>query len=397
MEDHKLNKEFQNLVTNPDFINWVNSPTTELDKYWEQYILDHPSLKNEIFQAKYILKKIRIEEKELNTAFVQGIWLNIQSKVFHSPVKVRRINNWLVAASITFLLAVGGIIFSQIIQNQKSVIDYQAISKVESDDGNVTLILSDKSERLIQSEDPSVTYIGQGEILIDSLMLSDNNKNKETDNEKMVNQLVIPKGKRSSLILADGTKVYLNSGSRVIYPVNFSKKEREIYIEGEAYLEVAHNEEWPFYVVTNHMKVRVLGTTFNVKSYADEATTSVILVEGSVQAIVKSKKILMQESELLTLSNESNKTTLEKVSVLEYVSWKDGWMHCNNETIESIAIKLARYYNVDIRFANPEIKELTISGKLDLKTECSQVFDVLSFTAPVKFEENNGIIIVSFK
>jgi ferric-dicitrate binding protein FerR (iron transport regulator) len=222
-------------------------------------------------------------------------------------------------------------------------------------------------------------------------------KQEEKNLEEIYNQLIVPYGKRSSLILSDGTIVYLNSGSRVVYPVVFQKEKREIYIEGEAYLKVVHNAKCPFYVTTDHLKVRVLGTEFNIKSYPDENKSSVVLVTGSVQTLINSKKILMKESERLTLNNISGKTSQEKTNVLEYISWKDGWLYCNNERIESIATKLSRYYNVDIQFKDQNAKMLTMTGKLDLKSEWREVLDIICFTAPVRYEETNEKIIISSK
>jgi ferric-dicitrate binding protein FerR (iron transport regulator) len=190
--------------------------------------------------------------------------------------------------------------------------------------------------------------------------------------------------------------LFLNSGSQAIYPVTFKKKIREIYIKGEAYLEVAHHTNYPFIVKTDHLDVKVLGTEFNVKSYPDETSTSVVLVKGSVQAIIKSQKIVMRENELLTLENSTEKTSLVETDVLEYISWKNGWMHCTNERIENVATKLSRYYDVNILFNDLKVKDITLTGKLDLKDDCSEVFDVIRFIAPTPIDykiTEEGIIL----
>ena len=151
-----------------------------------------------------------------------------------------------------------------------------------------------------------------------------------------MNQLVVPFGKKSKIELADGTRLWLNSGSRAIYPVVFQKGKREIYLEGEGYLEVAHNASSPFYVVTDQMKVRVLGTKFNLSAYKEDASVSVVLVEGSVEASSESGKLILKPNQLLNYQKSTRESTISHANVLQYVSWIDGWMLCDKEKLSSI-------------------------------------------------------------
>ena len=337
------------------------------------------------------------EKKEPNGDDVRNVWLNIQAKILNPPRKIRFINAWSVAASIVLILGIGAAIYSRISENRDASVNYSSMAMIESKGNEVKLIFSDNSEKLFDAEDPNIKYNKNGEILIDSVSLDNEISTPDETDKEAFNQLIVPKGKRSNLTFSDGTKLYLNSGSQVIYPVTFNKKLREIYIRGEAYLEVTHNADWPFIVKTDHLDVKVLGTEFNIKSYPDEIVSSVVLVKGSVQTIVKSKKILMKESELFTLDNVSEKTSLGTTNVLEYVSWKDGWMYCTNESIYNIARKLSRYYDVNIQFNDEAVKNMTLTGKLDLKTECQDILNVIGFIAPVDYKIINGNIILSSK
>ena len=127
-----------------------------------------------------------------------------------------------------------------------------------------------------------------------------------------MNQLVVPRGKRSSVELADGSKLWLNSGSRAIYPVVFSKKNREIFIEGEGYLEVSHDASRPFYVVTDAVKVKVLGTKFNISAYKEDNQVSVVLVEGSVEASVGLQKVVMKPDQIMNYAINTEKLSVEE-------------------------------------------------------------------------------------
>jgi ferric-dicitrate binding protein FerR (iron transport regulator) len=123
-----------------------------------------------------------------------------------------------------------------------------------------------------------------------------------------------------------------------------------------------------------------------------------VLVKGSVCAEVESKEIMMKENELLTMKNISGETSLVAVNVLEHTSWKDGWMYCTKEKLGNIAVKLSRYYDIHIEFQDPKIREMTLTGKLDLKSKSQEVLDVISFIAPVDYVINNeGVFILSDK
>lgn len=372
------------LIYDEKFIQWVLHPDRSSNLYWENFIKENPARKSEIHEAKFIIKSLNKKERGLDDTSVKDMWDIIHRKRVLLHRKTSPFARWAVAASVLVLIGTAAGIFYQQHAKDKTI-DYRLIAKIEPQGNEVRLILSDKSEKSFSSDDPTFKYNKSGEIEVDTIKLvAGQNKVKKADQESL-NQLVVPMGKRSSLTLSDGTKLWLNSGSRVIYPVAFGKKEREIFIEGEAYLDVAHNPEKPFYVVTNHMKVRVLGTEFNVNAYPDEVSTNIVLVKGNIQAEIESRKIPMQENQLLTFKNSSKETLLKKINVLEYVSWRDGWMYCNNEKLGSVASKLGRYYNKSIRFDNQSVMDLTISGKLDLKSKCEEVFDVISFIAPVDF------------
>lgn len=390
-----LDKEFQELLSNQSFIDWVNTPSPELNKYWNTFVEEKPSLRDEVEQTRYIVKRLNIKNPPIDESLRLKMWHHVQSELDTPLTKVRTIRWWGMVASFLILASVGSVLF--FLNSQSSHPDFDSVAKIDTVRNEVRLILSDNSEKIIDSKSPSFDYSGHGKVVVDSKLEIQLEEKSKIEEEETLNQIVVPYGKRSTLILSDGTEVTINSGSRVIYPVAFNKKKREIYIEGEAYLSVSHNPDWPFYVKTDHLEVRVLGTEFNIKSYQNEPQTCVVLVQGSVQAIAESGKVLMKESELLSVSNQTGETKIEKVNIIEYISWKDGWLNCNSESIGSIATKLSRYYNVDIQTKSEEVSKMEITGKLDLKTDVAKVLDVMSFIAPVKYEITDGKIILSTK
>jgi transmembrane sensor len=391
----KSNEIFQKFVSDQNFIDWVRYPTSASDKYWKTFRQKNPSLQNEFDYARYIIKRLHIKNEEIDDEIRIEVWNEIQKSLDISTKKKRFGYRWPVAAAIIVLIGIGVALLT--IKNQKSDIDYNSIAAIEPEGGEIKLILSDNTSKVINSKEPSFDYSKNGQVLIDSTTVIHEIEKAKTKDEEKFNQIVVPKGRRSSLILADGTKVFLNSGSLAIYPIIFSAKKREVYIQGEAYFRVSHDPDRPFYVITDHIKVRVLGTEFNVKSYGDETCTSVVLVKGSVKAIAETGNVSMKENELLTVSNKTGETKLEKTDVLHYISWKDGWLYCSSESISSITKKLSRYYDVNIRLKDDNVGKVKITGKLDLKGKCTEVLDIISFTAPVKYEVSDDEITLSIQ
>ena len=156
--------------------------------------------------------------------------------------------------------------------------------------------------------------------------------------------------------LADGTKVWMNAKSSLRYPVAFQGKERVVYAEGEIYLEVARDEKHPFFVMLNGMKVEVLGTSFNVNSYADENYTEVTLVEGHVAAYVDDKSY-----DLLP----SRSVDIRTVNVNDYIAWKKGQYVFKGRSLEEVAKVLERWYDMEIIFENEKSKKTVYTGVIN--------------------------------
>jgi ferric-dicitrate binding protein FerR (iron transport regulator) len=178
--------------------------------------------------------------------------------------------------------------------------------------------------------------------------------------------------------LPDGSKVLLNSGSILKYPTVFGNSSRDVSIDGEAFMEIAKDPKKPFRVSTNRFSVEVLGTTFNITAYSNENHSDVTLVEGSVKIITdnnkKTQKIIPGESASI---NGGKLSDITQVNTQFYTSWKDGKIVFRKETLEEIAKKLERWYNVEIRFADEDLKNEIFSGTLLKYKPVEQVFKSL--------------------
>ncbi len=385
------------FIHNPHFIEWVLKPTNESNQYWETYLKENPSQKKELEHTRYLIKGLIKGEKLLSERDVLALWDKIEKTKSHRNAKFIHFKRWSVAAGILLVLGISGWQMSKYINQKTAPIDYQSIAVNMDTCNDIKLILSDKSQKSFSSKEVDLKYNYEGKLQTKTgkqIHTEDLTISTET---LQMNQLVVPRGKRSSVELADGTKLWLNSGSRAIYPVAFKGKTREIYIEGEGYLEVVHDALKPFYVVTDQIKLKVLGTKFDISAYKEDDHVSVVLVEGSVQASSPTEKLTIKPNQLFNYEKLTQRSTIEKINVLEYVSWKDGWMLCNKERIQSITTILSRYYDVKINCNDPRLNNITITGKLDLKSKCEDVFKVICTTAPLKYELIDNTIFLSLK
>jgi hypothetical protein len=410
----RLYKGSNDFVTNDDFVDWVLHPVPQSDLYWREFIQDNPSSEAAIEEAIFFIKNIIPHEKQLDDRKLETLWNTIRKdtvKKNHS----RRFYAWFVAATIITIMGLS-LLFYFPSDHEKRLTDYTPVLKATGGSNEVRLIFSDNSERTFSSNDLDIRYDKDGGIEITTengkrstsisteTRRTDRDKQKNTQGltsknreQEQLNQLVVPRGKRSSLTLSDGTRLYLNSGSRAIFPVKFSDEKRELFVDGEAYIEVAHDSKRPFFAVTDEMSVKVLGTKFNISAYPEDTYCSVVLVEGNVQAEVNSQQIVMDPNHLLVYQKNIKETTLGKTEVLPYISWKDGWLYCEKEKLREVANKLSRYYDIKIEFQDKETSELTLYGKLDLKSECEEIFKAISAIAPISCVVSDDKIIVSKK
>lgn len=231
------------------------------------------------------------------------------------------------------------------------------------------LILNDHRTVLLDKENSDVYYSREG-IRIDSGSVL----REETE---AFNTLVVPYGKRSTLTLADGTRIWVNSGSRLVYPARFGGSTREVYLEGEAYFVVAHDPEHPFWVHTKSLKTKVTGTEFDISSYEDDRESYAVLTKGSIELTPEGHSGRYRlEPGMKALYRESS-IQLAKINVEEYVSWREGYLAVRKAPLREIVKKLSRYYKLELVLPEDLDDQDTFSGNLYLQDDPTQVFSTL--------------------
>lgn len=197
-----------------------------------------------------------------------------------------------------------------------------------------------------------------------------------------------PVGSRMNIELGDGTKVWLNHGSKLKYPYRFSGKSRKVFLTGEAYFIVAHNKDIPFVVGTSKLDVKATGTEFNVSAYPDDHVVETTLVEGKVILFKNSSSHeikALSPGECLKFDDQKNAYALESGSIEKYIAWKDGLLVFKNDPMEDIAKKLARWYNVEVEITNEKAKEYTCTATFTDET-LAQALELMTLPTPVHFK-----------
>jgi ferric-dicitrate binding protein FerR (iron transport regulator) len=405
MSEEKKNKLLE-LLESGDIADWIiQAPddSEESDIYIQQLLA--------------LMKHVKTDDQYLSPE--EKTWLFNQiaertirrKNILRKNIRHRRV--WRtaasIAASVAILVASIAVIYSY--HNKKRGRSQQNIENAQQIVGNInyeqqekiSLVRSGAEAIQIEEENAEIIYDNKGNVNISSSSEEDTKASSSKDTKASVeemNKLYVPYGKRSSIVLSDGSKVWLNSGSELEFPSvfkgdkNSNGASRHIRLKGEAYLEVAADTK-PFIVHTGGFDVHVHGTKFNITAYTEEVENqSVVLVEGAVEvAIEKHEPVILAANERLTIDNLKK----HSVDVNEYISWKDNILILNRISIADILPKIGRYYNItfDDGLAKDLLKK-TCTGKLYLSAEIDDIMLSLSSLSKTIYRHtDNKIILIS--
>jgi ferric-dicitrate binding protein FerR (iron transport regulator) len=199
------------------------------------------------------------------------------------------------------------------------------------------------------------------------------------------NHLIVPRGCEFTAQLPDGSIVWLNSGTSLRFPVNFPRGERTVYMEGEAYFDVARDEGSPFRVISGDKVVTVLGTRFNVSAYADDPTWHATLVEGKVSILARGKESVLMPSQQYLIYNATGKVEVNTVETETYTSWTRGQIYFKLSPLEEIVRKLERWYDFTITYKEEELKQVKFRGGINKYRPLEETLHYLEETGRVRF------------
>ena len=301
------------------------------------------------------------------------------------------------AAAIIVFLAAGADLFFSNNSNRQAISENQPTKPIRDIappvSANAVLTLADGSRIVLDSAgNGSLATQGAASIikLADGRIAYTANANSVS--EVQYNTLTVPRGSKvMSLVLADGSKVWMNAESSLRYPTAFVGSERKVEITGEAYFEVAKNAAMPFVVKKGDMAVQVLGTHFNVNTYEDEEQMKITLLEGSVNVSQGNNKSLLKPGQQARIQNGIMNVT-NQVDIEEVMAWKNGLFNFKGDNINTVMRQLARWYDLDVYYEKQVTEKFYV--KMNRNTNVSNVFKILETTGGVHFKIEGKKIMV---
>ncbi len=216
--------------------------------------------------------------------------------------------------------------------------------------------------------------------------------------QKTVTESIAPYGQKSQLVLADGTKVFLNSGTVLRYDNRFGKQNRKIEMTGEAYFEVAKNKRIPFIINTADIEIKVLGTKFNVMAYPDEPQIETTVTEGTVNVkeLKNGSSVVITANQKASYIKKNHLLTQQNVNSFIYSSWKENILYFDNENFENVIKKLERWYNVNIELTGKDSVDDRFT--LTIKNESlREVLDLIGLTTPLNYKIKDNQVTITYK
>ncbi len=386
-EKTEIKQDVCNFLQDEDFIRWRLFQTKESGDYWLTFRIEHPHLEEALLEAIRQFSSVEINKHHLSETEKQRIYRSLLQNVSHH--KQRRLMARISSAAAVLMIALLSVLYvtqkddrRELQQWENDVIVGKALPEEE-----IYLIAAGKRINLARNVHIGLTDDGKA-VITDSTasmkeLMLDKNK---------LNKLVVPYGKRSNLTLSDGTEVWLNSGTQLDFPSKFNGKTREIHVDGEIFIDVAHNTKIPFIVHAQDMDILVQGTSFNISAYSDEHRKTVVLVEGRVN-IGKGNSQLAELMPNEKIDITGNNIRKESVEVSAYISWKKGMLEFNATPMSEILKKIGRYYNVQFDSnSDIQLNDQTCSGKLFLSNNLDSVMRSVSILSSTEYKRENNII-----
>jgi len=354
----------------------------------------------DLFESESGMEDLNEEEKE---RLKQGIKNDIQEQIVKKELrtaKVRKIHSLRkIAAVLLFLLVSGAVFYLFHTKNstfEPSVAENNGTQQEEiHPGGNKAILTLANGQKIVLDSSSQKTFSSQSYINMsrDSGILVYTSAQKETKQTRY-NTITTPYGGKYKVVLSDGTKVWLNAGSSLHYPIAFNGNKRKVTLTGEGYFEVAQNKNKPFVVKAEGLQVKVLGTHFNINAYPENKEVKTTLAEGSVLVSKGKDSKQLSPGEQAGWNRDNRRFSVSKVNVREMLAWKNDLFYFDNTNIKSIMQQLARWYNVQVRYNMKEVDKKNFSGVMSRYTDIKEILKRMELTGTIHFEVEGKKVIV---
>ena len=373
-----------------DYLKGVATP--EQEELVEQWILDSEENSKRFYQIKAAYAASGFDETAQTVDMDKG-YIRFKRAVYsRKRASYRRLSPYLkYAAAVLFLVGISFLF-------QQGFFNDDAPNLLVPPEETITLELEDGSIQIINPEDSKEVRDAQGNVMGNQQKTQLIYTGESTPEALVHNTLTVPYGKRFDVVLSDGTIIYMNAGTELKYPISFlSEGNREVYVSGEAYFDVAPDTERPFIVNAETLDIEVLGTEFNVQAYPEDKLSDVVLVEGSVAMYAneghKENVTVLTPGNKGSFDRSDSEIVTEKVNVRVYTSWRNGELVYRNIPFKHMLKKLERHYNIKMVLDNSVLGEELFSASFDRKS-IEDVLKSFDEVYSIEYTITNNMVII---
>lgn len=352
------------------------------------FLKDCPQQSKMAEEAFAFISALKIVKKNIPVEDVDEEYMKFLRIIHENKQKKKKLLHWIYGLVAVFVLGCVLIPYYNYVpeKDKDKIMSYFDNMNIDSE--NVQMIVDSEKAIELKHDFAEIQLLKDGSVRVDSNVIIPLNTEETVNGIAYTNdglhQLIVPKGKRSTLTFADGTKIWINSGTKILYPKVFSKEKREFYVDGEVFVEAAKEKERPLIVHTERLDVKVLGTTFNVTAYQSEPIVNVVLVDGKVEVCAETNdKVLLSPNQLVEY--EHSNMSVRTVDVYKYICWKDGLMQFTATPLSKVISRISKYYDVNI-IIDEDASDIKCTGKIDLNNNINDVLKFIALTTSVGIE-----------
>lgn len=368
--------------------SWSGKATPEQREFvakWRQASPEHEACYRELFHLYYQVNGAGKYDK-IDAEAAKSQVMRQLSRKRKSARSRRMLFTWITSAAACLLVALT-LLYTWSGEEKENM--QLEVAQVVGGQADVTLVLGNGQEVSLARDSSFELKVGNVNVQQhsgDGLRYVGDKDSLSENVPVEYNTIRVPRGGEYVLTLSDGTKVWLNSATDLRFPVRFTGKTREVEIIGEGYFEVAKDARHPFIVRSGEMRLQVLGTSFNVKAYADETIKAVTLVTGKVQVKAGQEEEVLLPGWQSTWDERERQLDKCQVNVDPIISWKSGMFDFAEMPLEELVVQLSRWYDVDFFFVNQNIKKIRFTGAIKRSNSLKFMLDFLEMTSGVRYE-----------
>lgn len=314
--------------------------------------------------------------------------------------KERKYRNWSISLKVASVVLPIILVVSFFLMDKNIPVQNIPVSEAISPGSSKAILTLSDGRNIVLDEKVKDTIFDTKGTYVTALGSKVEYESNVVSEKLLYHTLDVPRGGEYFIKLSDGTKVWINSESKLRYPIVFGKKERKVVLDGEAYFEVTKNKQCPFIVDMNGSSIEVLGTSFNARSYNDENRIFTTLVEGKVKfssTKIKGESLVLKPGEQGVINLKKETINKKVVEVESFISWKDGRFVFKEQRLDDIMLTMSRWYDINVFFVNESARKVTFSGNLKRYDNFNKIISMLDMTGMVEFEVKGKTIYVREK